>query len=152
MFDRLIFKGHLTRFFPPGAIRRFLWSEGTPLTEFRRWAKQATTTLVDQAEALAAEAGRPSIYLRETVTSDSGQTKEELARSIALRDGVIEGLVCVLRAVESCYSFTVAYQDGKLEVVRRRRKCLWIYFYYIDPELGFMSGCSPGCRSRSRST
>jgi hypothetical protein len=138
MFDRLIFKGHLTRFFHPRAIRQFLWSQGTPLTEFGRWAKQATTTLVDHAEALAVAAGRPSIYLRETVTRDGGQTKEEFARSIAVRDGITEGLVCVLRAVESCYSFTVAHQAGRLEVVRRRRKCLWIYFYYIDPELGFI--------------
>jgi hypothetical protein len=138
MFDRLIFKGHLTRFFHPRAIRQFLWSQGTPLTEFARWAKQATTTLVDHAEALAAEAGRPSIYLRETVTRDSGESKEELARSIAARDGITEGLVCVLRTVESCYSFTVAHQAGRLEVIRRRRKCPWIYFYLIDPELGFI--------------
>jgi hypothetical protein len=115
-----------------------LWSQQTPLTEFARWAKQATTTLVDRADALAAAAGRPSIYLRNTVTRDGGQTNEEFARSIAVRDGITEGLVCVLRAVESCYSFTVAHQGGRLEVIRRRRKCLWIYFYYIDPELGFM--------------
>jgi hypothetical protein len=142
MFDRLIFKGHLTRFFHPGAVRVFLWSQQTPVTKFARWAKEATTTLVNHAEALAAQAGRPSIYLRETVTRDSGHggTKEELARSIAVRDEITEGLVCVLRAVESCNSFTVAHQGpgGRLDVIRRRRKCLWIYFYYVDPELGFI--------------
>ena len=75
MFDRLIFKGHLTKFFHPGSVRVFLWSQGTPLTEFGRWAKEATATLVDHAEALAAQAGRPSIYLRNAVTRDGGQTR-----------------------------------------------------------------------------
>jgi hypothetical protein len=138
MFDRLIFKGHLTRLFHPGAIPVFLWSQGTPLTEFAHYAKRTSETLVSHAEQLAAEAGRPSIYLRETVTRDAGQTKEQLARSIAERDGVTEGLVCVLRAVESCNSFTVVSRAGMLEVIRRRRKCLWIYCYFIDPELGFI--------------
>ena len=101
MFDRLIFKGHLTRFFHPGAIRAFLWSQGTPLTEFGRYAKGVTEMLVNHAERVAAEAGRPSIYLRNAVTRDGGQTKEELARSIAARDGVTEGLVCGRRAPSS---------------------------------------------------
>jgi hypothetical protein len=139
MFDRLIFKGHLTRLYTAGAARAFLWSQGAPLTDFARYVERATDTLYKHAEAIAAEADRPFIYLQRLTTRDSGQTKEDMARVIASRDGITEGLICVLRAIEPCTSFTVQGQaGGRLDVVRRARKCLHFYFYLIDPEFGFM--------------
>ena len=42
-----------------------------------------------------------------TVTRRSGQTKDEMARAIAERDGITEGLVCILRVVEPCKTFSV---------------------------------------------
>jgi len=64
----------------------------------------------------------------------------ELAREIAARDGITEGLICVLSVLEACTSFTVRgnRETHQLEVVRRRSKCLHLYFYLIDPEFGFM--------------
>jgi hypothetical protein len=138
MFDRLIFKGHLTRLYKPGAVRAFLWSQGVPITEFGRYAKEATATLIAHAEAIAAEAGRPSIYLARPTTRDHGRSKEDLAREIAARDGVEEGLVCVLRTVEPCTSFALRPGPGGLQTVPAPRKCLRFYFYLIDPEFGFM--------------
>src|SRR5205823_12778937 len=38
MFDRMIFRGHLTRLFPPGAISAMLWQLGFPLSDFTRYA------------------------------------------------------------------------------------------------------------------
>ena len=35
MFDRLIFKGHLTGLYPQGAFARFLWRQGVLLKEFK---------------------------------------------------------------------------------------------------------------------
>lgn len=63
MFDWLIFKGHLNRLFGEGALRAFLWGQGTPLTDFAAYVKAATQALSDHAERMAADAGRPSIYL-----------------------------------------------------------------------------------------
>jgi hypothetical protein len=63
-----------------------------------------------------------------------------MARRIAERDGIEEGLVCVLAVVEPCSSFAVRgnRETHKLEVVRKWRKCLHFYFYQIDPEFGWM--------------
>ena len=81
---------------------------------------------------------RPVEYLAGASTHRSGTSKE--ARAIAERDGVTEGLVCVLSVVEPCRSFAVApnRQTRRLEVVRRPRKCLHYYLYLIDPEFGWM--------------
>ncbi|MGH9920336.1 MAG: hypothetical protein ACRD6W_15895 [Nitrososphaerales archaeon] len=91
MFDRMIFKGHLLRLYHPGGVQAFLWNQGVPLTRFAQWAKETTEALCVHAQNSAAEAGRPFIYLEHAITRDTGQTKEDLARSIAERDGITGG-------------------------------------------------------------
>ena len=63
-----------------------------------------------------------------------------MAQEIAQRDGVREGLVCVMSALEPCMSFRVKgnRETCKLEVARERRKCLHYYFYFIDSEFGLI--------------
>lgn len=140
MFDRLIFRGHLTNFYKPGSVRVFLWNQGVPLTGFGAWAKKATDAICENAHAVASEAGRPVIYLEQNVTRDTGQTKEDMVRKIAQRDGITEGLICVLRTLEPCLSFDIRrnHATHQLEAVPRTRKCVHFYFYYIDAEFGFM--------------
>jgi hypothetical protein len=140
MFDRVIFRGHLTKLYPPGAVRVFLWEQGVPLTGFGGWAKKATDVICDNALAVAAGAGRPVIYLEQNVTRDSGQTKGDLVRKIAERDGIVDGLICVLRTLEPCLSFDIRrdHDTHQLEAVPRTRKCVHFYFYYMDAEFGFM--------------
>jgi hypothetical protein len=140
MFDRMIFKGHFLRLYHPGGVQAFLWNQGVPLTQFGEWAKTTTDALSQHAQHSAEEAGRPCIYLERTTTTHTGQSKEDLARSIAERDGITEGLVCILRAVEPCGSFKVTknYETHRLDVVSAQRKCVQHYWYFIDPELGFM--------------
>ena len=85
------------------------------------------------------QGGRSSTW-REPARIARARSKEARAREIAERDGVTEGLVCVLSVVEPCRSFAVApnRQTRRLEVVRRPRKCLHYYLYLIDPEFGWM--------------
>ena len=104
------------------------------MTDFAAYVKNATQALLDHAERMAADAGRPSIYLAGAVTRRSGQTKHEMARAIAERDGITEGLVCVLRAVEPCKTFSVRRHTGRLELFNKPGKCLHFYFYFIDPQ------------------
>ena len=78
-------------------------------------------------------------YLAGASTHCSGTSKEARARAIAERDGVTEGLVCVLSVVEPCRSFAVVpNRQPRLEVVRRPRKCLHSYLYLIDPAFGWI--------------
>src|SRR4051794_12899819 len=137
-FDRVIFKGHLNGFFPDGAFGRYLSRRGILLKDAGQFFMAETQRIRDHIALLAAAAGRPVEYLMGSSTHRSGTSKEARARQIAERDGVTEGLVCVLSVVEPCRSFTPNRQTRRLEVVRRRRKCLHYYLYRIDPEFGWM--------------
>lgn len=139
MADRVLFRGHLF-LRVPRQMRAFLSSHGVRLKDFGHYAQTQTAEIKAHAERLAAEAGRPFLYLASSHTARSGYSKEQLARGIARRDGVREGLICVLSVLETCSAFDVRGnpRTHRLEVVRRLRKCLHLYFYFLDPELGFM--------------
>jgi len=137
--DRVLFRGHLARR-DPRTLSLFLARRHVRLKDFGRYAQARTAELKAHAERLAAEANRPFLYLSSPHTARTGYTKEQLARDIAERDGVREGLVCVLSALEPCNAFDVRgnHKTHRLEIVRRLRQCLHFYFYFLDPELGFM--------------
>ena len=71
----------------------------------------------------------------------SRHSKEKTARKIAERDGITEGLICLLSCVEPCRSYAIRRdrQQQRLVLEPRQRKCLHIYRYWIDPVFGFMS-------------
>ena len=140
MFDRMIFKGHLSRLYKQDGARCFLWSQGVALKDFTAYAKATTERIANNARKLVIDAGRPVISFDHVKTRNRTQHKDELAKSIAERDGITEGIICLISAVESCFSFQVRkrYESGKLELFRRERKCLHHYLYLIDSEFGFM--------------
>jgi hypothetical protein len=83
-----------------------------------RW-KQACRA---KAEALR----RPMKY-----PASAGESKEEVARGIAAREKIEEGLVGMLSCVEPCRTFEVYGNPEmrKLELVARTRKCPFFYHY-----------------------
>jgi len=133
--DRLIIHGHFTYFFQPGCFEQFLWRQRVLLKDFKPYVLKATAELKAHAFELAAEARRPYIHLNHVLKG-----KDDLAKKIAERDGITEGLICVLSTLEVSLSFDVQgnHRTHKLEVVRRPRKCLHFYFYFIDPEFGLI--------------
>lgn len=137
-FDRLIFKGYLTSLYPAGALARFLFKLGILLKNFGPYVQSVTAMLQKHAQAMAEKAGRP--YLYSPSPKPLGQSKEDWARDIARQDHITQGLICVLAVLEPCQSFEVRGNrvTQQLEVKRSRRKCLHFYFYFMDPEFGFM--------------
>ena len=140
MFDRMIFKGYLTRLYPRENVRCFLWTQGVALKDFTPWAKATTERITNNARRVATEAGRPVISFDHVKTRNRAQRKDDLAKTIAERDRVTEGVVCLISAVEPCMSFQVrkSMKTHRLKCTRRERKCLHHYLYLIDPEFGFM--------------
>jgi hypothetical protein len=139
MPDRVIFQGHLG-FRDARGMSMFLAREGVLLKDFGTFAEKLTAEVKAHAQKFASGAGRPFQYLDSAYTARSGYSKEQMARDIAERDGVTEGLICVLSVLETCGSFDVRsnHETHRREVVHRTRKCLHFYFYFIDPEFGFM--------------
>ena len=58
-FDRLIFKGHLIRFYPKGGMKAFLDRHGVLVKDFGTWAKRLPDQVKAHAQAAAARPGRP---------------------------------------------------------------------------------------------
>ena len=134
-FDRLRFRGTLLRIANAAGLRTFLSYTGVLLKDAGDWMNERTERIKEASLAMAKEAGRPVQYL-----NDPSIRKEDLAREIAVRDGVEDGLVCVLTAVEPCWSFDIRRNRElkKLELVSRYRKCLHIYHYFQDRRFGLM--------------
>jgi hypothetical protein len=84
---------------------------------------------------------RPARQLgREIRSLNSTQhRKEDIAREIAARDHIRNGLIGVLRSVDPCMSFPINknHRTRKLEIPYRQRKGLHLYHYQIHPLFGF---------------
>ena len=134
-FDRMRFRGTLRSISYRRGFDQFLTRQHVLLKDFGPFALRVSDRLKAHAEALAAAAGRPVEYL-----ASSRVSKEDRARAIAARDGITEGLICVLSCVEPCRSFGVRKDrpTQRLVVTAQERKCLHLYFYYLDREFGLM--------------
>jgi hypothetical protein len=124
-FDRLRFRGTLRWLAYADGMRSFLSCVGVLLKDFKVYVQGVTDRIRDAAEQLARAERRPRLSLNSSAVS-----KEELARDIAERDGVRDGLICIFSAVESCFSYEVHRSRARrlLELRGRPQKCLHYYF------------------------
>lgn len=134
-FDRLCIRGTARRISSIQGLMSYLQYHKILLKDFGGWARGVTGRIRAASEEVAQRFGRPVEYLR-----SSSVDKEALARSIAARDGIDAGLICLFSVVEPCLTFDVRgnRSSKKLELVARERKCVWIYHYQIHPMFGFM--------------
>ncbi len=133
-FDRMLFRGTLRRLANVGGLSGWLWVKQVLLKDFGTWSQALTEQVRQSSEAVMRAADRPMRYL-----NDSSQSKEQLARQIADRDGISNGLVCQFSAVEPCWSYDIHRDrvEKKLQLVARQRKCLHLYHYFVHEQVGF---------------
>lgn len=133
--DRVLFRGTLRSISYLDGMERLLASHRIPYTQFSAFVKRISDRLKTHAEQLAKKHGRPLIYLESAALS-----KEEVALAIQQQDGIREGLVCVLSCVEPCQTYALKKdaQRKHLLLVPAQRKCLYLYFYFVDREFGLM--------------
>ncbi len=134
-WDRLRFRGTLRVLASVGGLCKFLKCTGHLFKDFRNYVEQASRTARRESLSVAEQLGRPVEHLIGPSVS-----KEQRAREIAERDGVKEGLIAALTAVEPCWSFNLRSNraKGHLQLYSDYRKCLHIYHYQIHPIFGFM--------------
>src|SRR5262245_36377683 len=133
--DRLFLRGSLRGLAHTQGFKNFLWTNGILLKDFGAYSQHVTRQLEDASLRQAQQLGREVRYL-----NSARCRKEDIARQVAARDHIKEGLICVLRSVDPCMSFQVVpnHQTHKLEVRYRPRKCLHLYHYQMHPVFGFM--------------
>jgi len=133
-FDRLVFRGTLRKIAHVGGLKGYLWANDVLLKDFGAHAEAVTEQLKTASLAEAKRQGRPVTYL-----ASREEDKDARARQIATRDGITNGLVCVLTCVEPCWSFDIHRnrETRQLDLVACWRQCLFLYHYWIDSELGW---------------
>src|SRR5258707_3558432 len=101
-FDRIRFRATLRMLYQPSMMDRYLAYCGVGFNKFKAFAESTTAKIKAAAYRAAELAGRPVKYL------DSAQiSKEELARELAWRDKIKEGLIAIFTAVETWPSYSI---------------------------------------------
>ena len=134
-FDRMIFRGSLLWMTHAVGMGKFLNSQGVLLKDFGTYAEGLSNQIKEHAQEMSRRTGRPMMYL-----NSWRESKDAAVRKIIERDQIQEGLVCILSCLESGGSFGIEKDriQKQLRLVRRDRRCLHFYFYYLDREFGLM--------------
>src|SRR3989449_536414 len=130
-FDRMLFRGYLP-IMSGWQMAQFFNSSGIRFRELKTFLVQNAERVKRHAMIIAEQEGRPYVYLHEKLR------KEDLAKEIAERDHIEQGLICVLSVLEPCRTFSFRSEKGKPFVASARRKCLFLYFYFIHRDFGMM--------------
>ena len=139
MFDRVLFKGHLSGLYPFQRLEPILYKQGILLKEYKEFALRSSQQLREHVKEMAHREGRPVQYLSSGF-GKSGESKEAMASAIAQRDQISEGLVVVFSTLELNQAMTVRAnpETGHLHLVSEKRKQVHLYLYYLDSEFGMM--------------
>lgn len=130
-FDRVIFRGYLP--LQDGySMAQFLNQNDIRFRDLKSFLLEQAARVKTHAQAWAEREGRPFAYLTTHVPM------EKQARAMAERDGIEQGLVCVFSVLEPCRTFSFRFSKGKPFVQSARRKCLFLYYYLMDPRLGLV--------------
>ena len=134
-FDRVLFRGFVKGVISERGLNGYLYGAKVAMTDFDIHAQQVTKTVIGQSLAEAESLGMEVRYI-----DSSHVRKADVAQSIAERNNITTGPICVLRAVEPCMSFAVRRDRAtkKIWLERRRRKCLHLYHYFQHERFGLM--------------
>jgi hypothetical protein len=134
-FDRILFRGSLLTISHVQGMDRLLPIFKIPFIDYEKFVLRVTSELKAHIQQYTEEQCRPIIHL-----DSPQQSKEEVAEKVLKRFPVREGLICVLTCVEQCQTFAVHgnRKTKQVELQPARRKCLFYYFYYLDPAFGLM--------------
>ena len=96
-FDRLVFRGTLRKISYSFGMQGYLWANQVLLKEFAAHVQDISERVKRAALQSVQQAGRPVQYV-----ASSKEDKERIARGIAQKDGIGQGLICALTCVEPC--------------------------------------------------
>jgi hypothetical protein len=133
-FDRLVFKGKLRQLYSPEGMHCFFSKNRLRREEFRTYVAGVTKKIM--AASLVAHAKDLGRF---RYVPSTNADKEAIAREIAAEHRVKQGLVCVLKCVEPCWTFDTFTDRRGTPVIRGEPgRCSHLYHYHIHPKFGWM--------------
>jgi hypothetical protein len=127
-FDRVLFRGSLRRLNHSKGMKWYLAENNILCKQYEDHVKAISQKV---KKAALEPFHRQNLLVKHVYGRDD---KEQIARAFAAEQGITEGDVCALSAMEMAPTF----QHYKTDMVIRPRPCLTIYHYRIDPEFGWM--------------
>jgi hypothetical protein len=130
-FDRMIFRGYLP--IQSGwQMSQFLSQNKIHFRDLKDFLVENADKINKHAKAMADKFGRPIQYLTKSIRM------EETARKMAEAEGIKRGLICIYSILEPCRTFSFRWENGRPFIQVANRKCLFIYFYFMDQQLGLI--------------
>lgn len=136
-FDRIVFKGFILPLMSAGEVLRFCRNRGILNKDYKSWMMAQTKDIIGQADQYAKDnCGDGIIALptwrirKETVAHERQQQKQ-----------MTSGLIGVWSCLEAGSSYRARYcaATGYPQLQNYQTRCNHLYFYFDDPELGFMN-------------
>lgn len=134
-FDRLIFKGYLTSFFPEKGIYYYLSQIDVRLVEYNKYMKRQQYLFRTHINQIARDEDVEIHYVNK-----SKKSKDEIAKRDFQKMPNKKGLISIISSLETSRSFSLRGNKAlkELEVVSENRQHLHYYLFYNDAEFGWM--------------
>jgi len=126
--DRVLFRGSLRRLTHSLGMKRYLAENNILCKQYEDHVKEISQKV---KKAALEPFNQQNLLVKHVCGNDD---KDRIARTFAAERGITAGDVCALSVVEMAPTF----QHYKKDMEMRRRPCLTIYHYRIDPEFGWM--------------
>ena len=136
-FDRIVFKGFILPLMSAGEVMRFCSFQGILNKDYKSWMMTQTKNIIEHAERYAKDnCGRGIIHLPTWRTR-----KEALAHERQQQEQITSGLIGVWSCLEAGSSYRARYSatTGYPQLQNYQTRCNHLYYYFDDPELGFMN-------------
>jgi len=136
-FDRIVFKGLILPLMSAGEVLRFCRIRGILNKDYKSWMMEQTKEIIEHADRYAKDnCGQGIIHLPTWRTR-----KETLAHEQQQREQITSGLIGVWSCLEAASSYRARYcaATGFPQLQNYQTRCNHLYFYFDDPELGFMN-------------
>jgi hypothetical protein len=136
-FDRIVFKGFILPLMSAEQVMRFCRVQGVLNKDYKSWMMAQTKKIIDHAEKYAKEnCGYGITHLPTWRTR-----KESLAHERQQQEEIHSGLIGVWSCLEAGISYRARYctATGYPQLQNYQTRCKHLYFYFDDPELGFMN-------------
>lgn len=134
-WDRVRIRGMQRILANVGGMMSYLAHVGVLMKNFGGFVERTCVRVRQASEQVARQLDRPVEYL-----FSSALDKYEQAQSIAQRDRINNGLVCVFSCVEPCLAYEVRPNRATkmISLEMRPRKCVHLYHYWMDKDFGLM--------------
>ena len=127
----MLFRGYLP-IMSGWSMAQFLKGHGVGNDSLKPFLLENAERVKAHAIVLAKKHERAYQYLT------TSMRKEDAARKLAERDGIEQGLVCIFSVLEPCRTFSFHFTTQSAFVQSARRKCLHLYFYFMDRDFGLI--------------